>query len=648
MRNLTRAAVALVGLGTTASVLTPAAASAPLPNRTLDAATRAAIQAVQNPHVSWRRCAPGLQCGELVVPLDYSDMTKGTVRLPISRRPADDSRRRIGSLFTNPGGPGGAATQTVPDFASFVGGTVRARFDIVGLAPRGVEAVDAEDLAICTGKVGDDVSPDNMPMAFPTNAKERAAWLEMDRRVNAACATNTPRILAHMTTADDARDMDLARRALGDKKISYYGISYGSYLGETYAALFPKNIRALAVDGVLDPVAWATGRGRNGSQVPVTERIGSGQGSYDAMQAVISECERVGTASCPEAGTFRSDWTSLTKMLQAGPVNVQGMSITYDFLIAVVQSALYSPDQIALLPSEIHDLNVQVQLLAVLQQSQSQMRAAGLKPAKASMTAAQRKARITTAQRKAATSVANLQEMARKALKSRAVRDDTATAKQVPAPRLGTSTLAATDSPSATPTATSTATATSTPTSDPSASSTPSSDPSSTDTPSSDPSATADPTDPQYPATFFVGFQGVLCSDSLNSHQTSTWVTADRRVAATYPGFGQTWLWSSSICANWPVETADAYRGPFTATTSAPVLIFGNEHDPATPYSGAVAYHKLQKTSRLVTLKNGYGHGAVDISTCVDKIRTNYLVSGKVPAKDTSCAADHPLFTRLG
>ena len=109
-------------------------------------------------------------------------------------------------------------------------------------------------------------------------------------------------ILDHMTTADTARDMDLIRQAVGDAQLSYYGISYGTYLGATYAAMFPDEVRALVLDGVLDPVAWSTGRRGLGDELPFSTRLRSGVGAWDALVSAFNECDRVGKARCPLAG----------------------------------------------------------------------------------------------------------------------------------------------------------------------------------------------------------------------------------------------------------------------------------------------------------------------------------------------------------
>ncbi|WP_420174625.1 alpha/beta fold hydrolase [Luteococcus sp. OSA5] len=563
----------------------------------------AAVQAIKNPRVAWRRCAPGLQCGELTVPLDYQDLDKGVIKLPITRRPADQPKRRIGSLFTNPGGPGGPATQTVPYFSEVVGSEVRARFDVVGLAPRGVEG---EDYALCEGDLpgADDAVA---RLTYPLNADEANSLLAGDEKMRKACAKG-PEILKHMSTADVARDMDLARRALGDKKLTYYGVSYGSYLGATYAAMFPGKIRALVVDGVLDPVAWSTGHGREGTAIPVTERILSGQGAKQAFEALLDECERVGTSRCPEAGTLRRDWHAIMAALADGPVDLgEDVVLREDDVVGMVTTILYSYEEAGMLPQSLHGLATQLGVLANAQTMQASSKRAE----------ARNKARKAEAEQKARAALQDLRESASEAERSRPAGKAKQTgAKVSQAAQQSSRAQQGRRGPGFVPL--------------------------------EGPAVGGTEEEPPAgPMRYDASFHGVLCSDSVNPSSPSAWLAANQRVREENGGFGQLWLWSSSVCAGWPAQAAQAYRGPFTKKTSAPVLVMTSEYDPATPASGAQAYRGMLKTSRLVTVKGAWAHATLGLSQCSDKIRTRYLVTGKAPARDVVCQPDHPLFTQL-
>ncbi|MCH8614260.1 alpha/beta hydrolase [Arsenicicoccus dermatophilus] len=576
-RAATLAALTLALAGSAVAPAASAAPGSPAAARAVaegDQRTARATQALTTPQISWRHCGQGLQCGTMDVPLDYRDLSKGTITLMLSRRPADDQGKRIGSMFVNPGGPGGQATTSVRGLSQALGPEVRHRFDVVGIGPRGVEGAD---LAVCTGKPGESM-PTADEHAFPLNAKEMQQHLAYDEAFRRTCRQHKPRILDHMTTADTARDMDLARRALGDKKITYYGISYGTYLGATYAAMYPQNVRALVVDGVLDPVAWATGRGKEGTTVPVTERINSHKGASEELNAVLAECERSGVKRCPQAATAKEDWKVLMDRLAKGPIDLKdGTTLSVDDVIALTTQVLYSYDDIPVLLPALEDLREAV--------------------------APRASARADTPASDAKQAVARLQALAAK------VKREHPSGSSLTRPLL----------PEKARRSTSPAQVLAAPAPEPSEA-------------------------PTYDATF----HGVLCADSVNPANGKSWIAADPRARKAAGSFGPFWLWRSSVCAGWPGSSAAAYRGPFTKPTSTPVMVIGTQHDPATPYSGAKAYRSILPTSRLVTLKNGFGHGALDVSSCVDKIRTSYLLTGKAPAKDAVCTPDHPLFTSLG
>jgi len=250
--------------------------------------------------VAWSKCFAQLgpfECGTVQVPLDYNRPSGGaTISLALVRLPAADQAHRIGSLFVNPGGPGGSGVDEVLDAGSALftgpGDEVRARFDIVGFDPRGI----ARSTALrCFG------NPRQWggaftPFAFPSTPEEEQIWIAADLFLDGNCARRGGSIADHMSTANVARDLDVLRRAVGDEKLSYYGVSYGSYLGVTYANLFPNRVRALVVDGVLDPIEWATGVGNEGSTVPFSTRLKSDVGAHATLQEFFRLCDAGGPA----------------------------------------------------------------------------------------------------------------------------------------------------------------------------------------------------------------------------------------------------------------------------------------------------------------------------------------------------------------
>ena len=185
----------------------------------------------------------------LSVPLDYADPSAGTITLAIARRPAADPAHRIGALFVNPGGPGYSGVNFLSWYASsMIPKAVFDRFDVVSWDPRGTGA--SQGLNCPDGATLGEIAaldPD------PTSPDELGAWHTTLEDVRAQCSKADPRLLATMSTATTARDMDTIRIALGEPTVSYWGWSYGSYLGYLYATMFPTRLRAAVLDGPVDP-----------------------------------------------------------------------------------------------------------------------------------------------------------------------------------------------------------------------------------------------------------------------------------------------------------------------------------------------------------------------------------------------------------
>ena len=195
----------------------------------------------------WQSFGDGLEDGYLEVPLDWDDPDGDTISLYVVRHRAVDTDRRIGSLLVNPGGPGFGGSGLAYGADSIYGQDVLDRFDIVGWDPRGtgysepyVDCIDDYDTYFAL-----DSSPD-------TDA-ERTELVDGARDFADACARKNGDLLAHLSTADTARDMNAIREALEEDRISYFGFSYGSELGATWATMFPDTVRAVVLDGAVDP-----------------------------------------------------------------------------------------------------------------------------------------------------------------------------------------------------------------------------------------------------------------------------------------------------------------------------------------------------------------------------------------------------------
>ena len=297
--------------------------------------------------VAWSPCYRELgfpfECGTVQVPLDHGDPGGATISIALARLPASDSRRRIGSLFLNPGGPGGSGVDLVL-FAGPILYTpeVRARFDLVGFDPRGI----ARSTALrCFGNP-QQWSPAFTPFPFPLTSEEEAVWAEADRFLASECDQRAGRPIDHMSTADVARDLDLLRQAVGDARLTYAGYSYGSYLGVTYANLFPDKVRALVVDSVLDPIAWSTGAPSEES-LPFSTRLRSGAGAQATLEEFFRLCD-LGGANCAFSGGAAGRFATLAARLRAHPLSITdpASGATYSFgyadLIINALIALYN------------------------------------------------------------------------------------------------------------------------------------------------------------------------------------------------------------------------------------------------------------------------------------------------------------------
>ena len=201
------------------------------------------------PPLSWHSCSGGLQCATLKVPLDYSKPGGQQISLAIARLRASNPAGRIGSLLTNPGGPGESGITFLQDAATtFFSSALRAHFDIVSWDPRGVGASTAVQ---CLGNSQLDalfhIDPNfNTPDRVTTGLAAYQAFVN-------GCEQHSGSLLPHVSTEDSTRDIEQIRLALGETKISYLGFSYGTFLGALYAHMYPTHLRAIALDGAVDP-----------------------------------------------------------------------------------------------------------------------------------------------------------------------------------------------------------------------------------------------------------------------------------------------------------------------------------------------------------------------------------------------------------
>jgi pimeloyl-ACP methyl ester carboxylesterase len=217
-------------------------------------ALASAAGAQQAPQLNWQPCGDsGAECATATVPKDYGSPSKGTLELAVAKSPATDQKHKLGSLFFNFGGPGAPAAIYVELFGADLFPALNERFDIIGMDPRGVgESQPSIDCHANQETEGFYSEPFQTPEIV-----DPPALVRKDTGYIQKCLDNNPGILPWVSTANVARDMDGIRRAVGDAKLTYLGFSYGTYLGATYASLFPNKYRALVLDGPVDATNFA-------------------------------------------------------------------------------------------------------------------------------------------------------------------------------------------------------------------------------------------------------------------------------------------------------------------------------------------------------------------------------------------------------
>lgn len=323
LRRRVAAIVALIGL-----------AAAPLVGNVGPAAAAPAP-------IQWSPCErASFQCATVPVPLDHDQPGGASILLSLIRLPAADPARRIGSLLVNPGGPGGSGVDFVLFASEFFPAEIRARFDLVGFDPRGV-ARSSPLRCFGTPRQWGPAIWSQLPLTESQVDVVAAA----DSYLADACEQRGGAILDHMTTADVARDMDLLRAGLGDERLSFLGFSYGSMLGTTYANLFPQRVRAIVIDGVLDPIAWTTGAPGQ-SHLPFSTRLRSDQGAQKTLDEFFRRCDEA-AERCAFSGNAAARFAAIHERVLAGPILVQvdgeTFPLTYTDLVYITLGALYDP-----------------------------------------------------------------------------------------------------------------------------------------------------------------------------------------------------------------------------------------------------------------------------------------------------------------
>ncbi|WP_270887217.1 alpha/beta hydrolase [Pedococcus sp. 5OH_020] len=293
--------------------------------------------------LGWSRCGPA-QCAELKVPLDYAAPGKGSIEVAVLRMRATKARQRIGSLVVNPGGPGASGVDYARAADFIVGKPVRQRFDIVGFDPRGVQRsapVDCLPDPEMDTFLGQDPTPDD--------PAEEQAFAASAQALAQGCEHRSGALVAHISTVDTAKDLDILRAALGEDRLSYLGKSYGTFLGATYAGLFPKRVGRFVLDGVLPPDATSA-----------EVAAGQAEGFERATRAWAADC--VDAGDCPLGGSVdevMAGMRSLLKRLDSRPVPItQGnvRELTEGWAATGIAEAMYDQGSWGTLTEALRDV----------------------------------------------------------------------------------------------------------------------------------------------------------------------------------------------------------------------------------------------------------------------------------------------------
>ncbi|MEU2684914.1 alpha/beta hydrolase [Streptomyces hygroscopicus] len=471
-------------------------------------ATASALDRYVAQKPAWRRCQADLpaeyQCATIKVPLDYRAPQGKRITMAISRIKSTAPDKRHGVLFFNPGGPGGPGLDMPLYMKDTLPKAARQTYDLIGFDPRGVGR---------SSPVTCDLEPEEenwlRPYKEATFDKD-VAWA---RDVARKCRAASGDTLRHITTRNTARDMDLLRAVLGEKKISYFGYSYGTYLGSVYTQLFPARADRVVLDSAVDPArAW---RGM------IQWWAEGAEPAFDRWtEWAAARSAQYGLGDTPKK-VDRTFW-DLVRQADEKPIEIDGQAYTGDDVRSMMRGAVFS-------------VKSGTELVVELKKA-----AAG----------------------------------------------EPASAKKFPAPA-GTARLAA-DS----------------------------------DVPLDNSTAS---------------FWAVVCND--NSAAWSRDPESYRRDAIAdkgrYPLFGD---FASNVkpCAFWDrsVEPATVVNNKVRS------LVVQNEWDPQTPLPSGQALHTDLKGSKMLTVLGGEGHGVYPSgNACTDGKVTDYLATGKLPAKDVTCRA---------
>jgi pimeloyl-ACP methyl ester carboxylesterase len=285
---------------------------------------------VVNP-IEWTACDGStnteVECGNIEVPFDYADPEQGSFVLYIKKHNAANPADRIGSMMVNPGGPGFGGSSLADDAEYYFSQDLIDRFDIIAWDPRGTgESTPAVN---CVDSFDEYFGLDSPP----ETPDEKQALIDASQAFNDKCAENSGTILPFISTKASAQDINSLRLALGEEKVSFFGFSYGSELGTTWATMFPETVRAIVVDGAVDPNASS-----------IQEGMTQAKGFEGQLATFLKQCSERTTCEFHNDGDAEAAFDQLVLDIDAKPLEVSKdrTLVTQGVLFTAVAQAMYS------------------------------------------------------------------------------------------------------------------------------------------------------------------------------------------------------------------------------------------------------------------------------------------------------------------
>jgi pimeloyl-ACP methyl ester carboxylesterase len=268
-----------------------------------------------------------VECGNIEVPFDYADPEQGSFVLYVKKHNAANPADRIGSMMVNPGGPGFGGSSLADDAEYYFSQDLIDRFDIIAWDPRGTgESTPAVN---CVDTFDEYFGLDSPP----ETPEEKQALIDASQAFNDKCAENSGTILPYISTKASAQDINSLRLALGEEKVSFFGFSYGSELGTTWATMFPETVRAIVVDGAVDPNASS-----------IQEGMVQAKGFEGQLATFLKQCSERTTCEFHNNGDAEAAFDQLVLDIDAKPLEVSKdrTLVTQGVLFTAVAQAMYS------------------------------------------------------------------------------------------------------------------------------------------------------------------------------------------------------------------------------------------------------------------------------------------------------------------